>query len=115
MLIGDSEKQRKTQHQKKTGRQQGRPPSIGNINQDGCSVATEQSRLTQSSSCCVNPHPPDPDEDDNVKKTPLYFHQHSVSINQIMWALRIRLNHITRALGIIIQSNLENMQASSGG
>ena len=27
---------------------------------------------------------PDPDEDDNVKKTPFFFHQHSVSINQIM-------------------------------
>ena len=65
--------------------------SVGNIDQDMCSITTKLLRLTQTPSRCVNRWPIAPDA-----RTCLYSYQHSVSINQIMGALRTGSNHTTK-------------------
>ena len=65
--------------------------SVDNIGQGMCSITTKLLRLTQTPSRCVNRWPIAPDA-----RTCLYSYQHSVSINQIMGALRIGSNHTTK-------------------
>ena len=65
--------------------------SVDNIGQGMCSITTKLLRLTQTPSRCVNRRPIAPDA-----RTCLYSYQHSVSINQIMGALRTGSNHTTK-------------------